>query len=271
MKKLLAVGVIVLFLGLAFTPSIYALNMNPKCVEVNCWINYGDRIKENNIILSKQESLAIQNIFDTIKTKLDDAKTQEATTKILNEAISELNEHKVFPNDVSVQELQQLVSSFPLNQKALKILDKIGRRPYLLNKNFLCYIVGNTTRTHFHSFFLYYLDGCPYEFIVSFFERFHLVSAFFGGIITFGEVWGAYHISNWPAQGWVYTNGALGVKNWTGSFFGRVFPYGMYQSLLPYGAEWVTVTGFRGFKVSVGNGYNYYLGFASRVGIRPLN
>lgn len=71
MKKLLIVGVIVLYLGLAFTPSINTniskAYIDEEMIEITtevCGLNAG----KHTLYLSKEEAEEVENLIDNIKS-----------------------------------------------------------------------------------------------------------------------------------------------------------------------------------------------------------
>ncbi|GAH55890.1 unnamed protein product, partial [marine sediment metagenome] len=93
MKKLLVVGIIFLFLGLAFAPSINAniskASIESEMVEITteiCGFNGG----KHTVQLTKEEAEEVEQLIDDIERRLDKVETREEAVEIFNEAIVEL-------------------------------------------------------------------------------------------------------------------------------------------------------------------------------------
>jgi len=96
MKKLLAVGVIVLFLGLAIAPSINAnvskTSVDSELVEITteiCGLNGG----KQTVSLSKEDAEEVEKLIDDIERRLDNVETREETVEIFNEAVVKLDKY----------------------------------------------------------------------------------------------------------------------------------------------------------------------------------
>jgi len=81
----------------------------------------------------------------------------------------------------------------------------------------------------------------------------------FGASVIFGshvrDLYGYDHYLN--AEGWVYTNGSLGTKDWIGSFRGKI---SVFEYIL--NTVFIGVTGFTGMRII---NKNFYQGTALHV------
>ena len=125
MKKPLAVAVILLFIGVAFAPSINAnvvkTSVDNEIVEYTmevCGINGAE---PQTVSLSKEEALEVDKLFDDIDKRLHDAETQEEIIEIYNEAIVELDKYGLL-GDLTVKQAQWLVTGGHLHQRMMKKL-----------------------------------------------------------------------------------------------------------------------------------------------------
>jgi len=136
MKKLLAVGVIVLFLGLAFAPSINAnvskASIDSELVEITTEI-CGLNSEKHNIQLTKDEVEEVKLLFDDIQTRL------------FNEAIVELDKYGLL-GGLSVKQAQNLVTGGYNNPRLMKLYEFLqsGLTQSLdENENRLCLVAGS--------------------------------------------------------------------------------------------------------------------------------
>jgi len=274
MKKLLVVGVIVLFLGLAFAPSINASIsksfIDSELVEITtevCGLKGG----EHTVSLSKEDALEVEKLIDDIKRRLDKVETREDAVEIFNEAVVELDKYGLL-GGLSVKQAQRLVAGRYQNSRMMKLLEKLNPSTSDKERNYLCLIAGKTDITIFEGRMF---RLCSY--IRSIFRR-----SFFGNLldginpitlrsrIGLGINQVLWNMSL-NANGWVHTIGINGVKDWNGSIRGNLSTslrviYGYPGFTFGYFEVYYGVHGFRGIKVYLDRNF-YYMGFASRVKI----
>ena len=234
MKKLLALGVIVLFIGLAFAPSIIADLPETKMVEITVEICGTDGMESQKISLSKKDAERLDVLFDETRNKLDNVTSVGETVEIFNDVIVSLDELDSL-GDLSVEEAQSLV--FDENQnlrwiEPFKRLIKFNNRQDSEIDNTLCLIMGKSTSTYFMSLggYLsnvigYYLSqfglrGLEYFaffllFMFQFISMFNLLPVMYMGGL--GALIGGSRLS---ADGWIHTIGLGGIQSINGSFYG---------------------------------------------------
>ena len=152
MKKLLVVGVIVLFLGLAIAPSINAnvskTSIDSELVEITtevCGLN-GDK---QTVQLTKEEAEEVDLLFKSIREQLNVTESKEEAVEIFNEAVEKLDEYGLL-GGLSVKQAQKLVTNHYLKHN----LDGFFRKKHIdesLNdslNNFGCLIAGRTYVSH---------------------------------------------------------------------------------------------------------------------------
>lgn len=268
MKKSLVIGMVVLFIGVAFTPSVYAnvskTSFENELVDITIEICGISRTQEYIIQLSEQDAIKLDVLFDDMKFKLDNVNTKQETVEIFKDAVLSLNEFGLLPSDISIKEIQQLVTN--ANHEVItlnRIIDKtqLGSSD---DENFDCFIVGKTSWTTFIK------PGWDI-----FFSNLLPLLILSNGIIAFGEeCWdwnggsGDYHKE--PASGWVWTKGSNGVIKWGGDslwgdlgshFFEYSFAGIRYEYLFYKGT-----TGFNGIRILGFTGDRFF-GSASHVAI----
>jgi hypothetical protein len=301
-KKLLAFGIILLFIGVAIAPGINftiikASNGN-DLVEVTtqaCGIQgYGNTTV---IKLTKEQYEDLEQYLVEFRARLNQTTTREEAIPIFKDAVVELDKYGLLPKVMSVEETQGLVTRNYPESPPINVHDIIyGRNQIFNNSNLFCLITGETTRNT--RLFSVVEMGCSllcwFLFVLSFFVRCSGDNSAFlndtisllksirnfssklnaarligTGIITFGDSHPAsipppYRYD--PAQGWITTLGVLGKKSWNGTFFGRIL------QIYPFDSDDYTfytgAIGFSGIKLDRGNGKLTFLGSAIFVNIK---
>ncbi len=130
LKKGLALGVVVLFLGIAFAPSITAnvdnIQAETDFVEITSKIIGTKKGEEHTIKLTNEESIELDNLISDIKNKLDHSNSRVETVEIFNDTIVELDQYGLL-GDMSVKEVQKLIDGG---------YNKIGDITHIRNKLF---------------------------------------------------------------------------------------------------------------------------------------
>jgi len=267
MKRLLSFGVIILFLGLACAPSINAnVSKESELVEITteiCGVGGG----KHTVQLTQEEAEEVEQLIDDIERRLDEVETREETVEIFNEAIEELDKYKLLGR-LNIKKVQKLITGQFQNMWIGEFLEKVNIDSPIKG-NFFCLLAGNTDFTIFNGIF----------------STLSLALCFlFLGFEVFILLWmGSYYFSNffplsaghtislgiqgtqwtYPAEGWVFTIGLTGVKNWEGNIIGDI-RLGILD-------EFIGVTGFTGLKIRNLNSNDvFYMGFALRTKIECL-
>jgi hypothetical protein len=274
----LAVGIILLFIGVAIAPSINfhvvkASNDN-NLVEVTseaCGINgFGN----TTLKLTKQQYQNLEQYLIDFRARLNQTTTREEAVPIFKEAVVELNKYGLLPKGMSIEQAQKLVIGRHQNNNLMNLLRKINiENLNLINANFFCLIAG---QTDFGTFFqnrittyLWYLNEIVLGFsgiFVSLLSLFWIISIFFplslNQRIGFGG--GDYFTPGYsPAYGWIFASGLLGAKKWNGYMSG-----GLRQVPLqnPFGYSDPAVCGFTGLKIfNIKNLTYLYFGTAIEI------
>ncbi len=290
-KKIVGIFVIILFLGVAFAPSIYASReivetsgLNSDLVEIT--IEVGNR--EHTVMLTSDQALELENLIDQTQTRLDIATTMEETAQIFDETVVSLFELGLLPKDMSIREVQSLVKGDSHFSKLTKILiskDSNNHESLDDKENRFCLIAGHTVFTGFYPLVLLPLLLLPYGSVVKFLIR--NLEVLFGVIILLkyfcpidfsdfiGLGWTFLEPKPIPAIGWIHTIGLNGIKSWNGRFYGDIqFPnYSWGHSWGNVTEMFIGVLGFTGIKIleecalPFPSEY-FYLGAARRIKIR---
>ena len=282
MKKLLVVGVIVLFLGLACAPSINAnVSKESELVEITTEICGLDGGGKHTVQLTQEEAEEVDRLFENIGDKLNTTDSREGAEEIFNMAIVELDKYGLL-GGLSVKQAQRLVTGGYQDSRFMKLIERLyDRNQADTDSNFLCLIVGQTSETYISSLllniislgpiivellpgvFIGAVEGLELLLIFLWSISYLLVSVFdsirpiyMGGQICFG----------WmdDTEGWVYTNGLNGIKNCSGKLKGKI------HTLTSVGTAVVGFTGIRQLMYSENGRESFFLGFARRVKIEEV-
>ena len=150
-KKGLAVAVILLFIGLAFAPSINAniskASVDSELVEITTEICGIDGVRPNTLSLSKEEAEEVEELIDDIERRLNAVETRKEAEEIFNEAVVELDKYGLLCG-LSVKQTQRLVTGRFYISKTQKLTREIAQIEGAIERNMFCLIAGNTTETY---------------------------------------------------------------------------------------------------------------------------
>ena len=261
-KKGVVVAVILLFIGLAFAPSINAniskASIESELVEITtevCGLNGG----KHTVSLSKEDAEEVEQLIDDIERRLNEVETREETIEIFNEAVVELDKYGLL-GGLSVEQAQRLVTGG--YQKS-----KIYQQTLDENENRNCLIVGKINCALFYGLLLRIL------LIIYDFYNTHFLNI----ICALPEINGprpdtqnAYNQRlfidaniitppNGTTSGWVWTRGKSGVVSWNGYFYGQIETH-MFNSNL--------AVGFTGIRIPLKSSSSFFFGFARHVKIK---
>jgi hypothetical protein len=297
----LAVGIILLFVGVTLAPSInftvVKASNDDDLIEVTAQACGMNGFKETAIKLTTQQYRNLEKYLVQFRAQLDQTTTREEAVPIFKQAVLELNKYGLLPKGLNVEQAQRLVIEGYQNILTM-CRDKTRLSDYQLlnNSNFFCLIAGETNKTRLHGYFesgcsaLIYLLFGLYIFahiivddpvvLLNMIFRLQAISDFYHkinslriigtGRIAFGNCRGTNsHIPPFysfnPAVGWIQTQGLLGKKSWNDSFYGRLMPlvtFDSYETIYYIGA-----TGFLGIKLNKGDEELFFLGSALHVKI----
>jgi len=149
LKKSLVIAIILLFLGVAFAPSINANVPKEEYVEITTEIYGINGIKPQTVKLTKEESIEIEQLIDNIKFRLDKAETKEEIIEIFKDSIIEFMKYGLL-NDISANELYNLVcyhDEYSIESGTLTLFLK-EEMDINKNTNIACLISGETDETN---------------------------------------------------------------------------------------------------------------------------
>ena len=148
-KKGLAITVILLFIGVAFAPSINASVVNDDLVEFD--VEFCGLGKKHTVQLTQQEGEEIELLFDEIHERLNEVETREEAEEIFKEAVVELNKYGLL-GVLSVGRAKKLVTGKFQKQDMINKLESVidnNLGVFNSNSNMMCLISGKTTETRF--------------------------------------------------------------------------------------------------------------------------
>ena len=275
MKKTLAFGIVLIFIGVAFAPSLYAyvetISEQQELIEIPIQICGLGGINEYTAKLSKVDADRLDTLFVDIHRRLNASESREETISIYKEAVVELDSLGLLGGH-SVEEVQKLVTrelfenSFLINLLGLLKNNKLEPMDNHINSQ--CYINGEVTNSTLYPCFYIILRSIPIlgQFIFNIFH-FHMShkqqTKTYLGYITFGHSFhdiDYYEDYYYPSEGWIRTEGTNGIIEQNGSFYGLCSDIYIPGSIIQYFEEHIGAEGFTGLKV----GKNI-LGYAAEV------
>ena len=114
MKKLLAIGIIFLFIGVAVAPSINSTVVKASddndLVEVTSQACGIQGFGNTTVKLTKQQYQNLEQYLVDFRARLNQTTTREEAVPIFKDAVVELNKYGLLPKGMSVEKAQQLVT-----------------------------------------------------------------------------------------------------------------------------------------------------------------
>jgi len=294
MKKLLVVGVIVLFLGLACAPSINAnVSKESELVAVTteiCGLGGG----KHTVQLTKEEGEEVELLFENMRQQLNESTSREEAKEIFNEAVVELDKYGLL-GGLSITKTKKLLictyNDLKLNEISNILFNKFQQN----TSNFICLIAGSTNGTNFDGqpellcgrlsvlisfigpilfnkfpLYLFFILG---YFILNIFSSVNPIS-FASRINLGGEKGGGYHpeFVEYFAHGWITTIGLLGKHRNSGKMLGAIPLY--KTGTIFEGIMYIFnpgVVGFTGLHISTPTkSKHFYLGSALWVNLEEI-
>ena len=160
LRKGLAVGIILLFIGIAVAPSINinvvkASNDN-ELIEVTTQACGIKGFGNTTVKLTKQHYQNLEQYLVDFRARLNQTTTREEAVPIFNEAVVELNKYGLLPKGMSVEQAQKFVTGKYQNPKITanleKIIDMYPKIEYL-GLNAICLITGSSDGTDITALF----------------------------------------------------------------------------------------------------------------------
>lgn len=162
--KYLSVGVVILFVTLAFAPSINA-NTQSDFVEFTtevCGMNGG----KQTVKLTRQQADEVEALFNSIREQLNATESREDAEEIFKDAVVELDKYGLL-GDLSIKQAQKLVTGTCPDQK---IKNFLADRNHGNLDNRDCLTAGDTTYHYFLSLGSQFINYELYNVIASFYQ-----------------------------------------------------------------------------------------------------
>jgi hypothetical protein len=316
-RKGLVLAIVVLFIAINISPALATniksitetkivneSNNNDK-IEYVIQIVRTNKIIEHKVYLTQQQANELENLIDNVRSDLNNSKSIEETTEICNAAIDSFNNFGLFPENITEDEIKQLVSGKTQHLNSIKFRNKMDDG----FENRLCFVAGDTSETLFlgpillltalifiptiaigllHDYLYYtynlsnfkllnlgyyiilFLIAFPLYFLlpISIASIYSLLPVAIGSIVELGRTVTAPNSKpHWyyPAEGWISTLGTNGRKDYSGSFYGQINTLG--PAIDTY---YTGISGFTGIHILREKASKvFYLGFALNVHIDP--
>ena len=279
MKRILVLGVILLFIGVSIAPSINinvvkASNDN-DLVEVTTQACGIKGYRDTTVKLTRQQYLNLEEYLVEFRSRLNQTTTREEAVPLFKEAVVELNKYGLLPKGMSEKAAQQLVTGRTQSTG----FEHLMKKPFLRNQftpsdneNFLCLVYGIITGYTFSFGPILLLLSLFYPGITALVRTlpFILIPIDILHTITFGEYQpGDYY----PANGWLGTFGLNGRRVFHDQPLYGALPLDTIGINYPWGTNYYYpgIMGFTGLHINIVEEVHFYLGSALWVKIDSVH
>jgi len=161
---------------------------------------------EYTVQLSTEEDTSLQNLINSFKNDLANVKDRKETITIFKNMIESLDQFGLFPEEISIEDLQNLVtkpvaktcSRSLLTSNTLFGANQASNSDVESAENRNCLIAGRANCVSF------------------------LRTLIKSAQITFGYVRHRAYAGIHSSSGWIHTDGENGIKKWEGNFMGEL-------------------------------------------------
>ncbi|MBN1859885.1 MAG: hypothetical protein JW840_00330 [Candidatus Thermoplasmatota archaeon] len=262
-KKILAVSIILLFLGVAVAPSINTsivkASQENDLVEVTSQACGIQGYKDTTVKLTREQYQNLEEYLVEFRARLNQTSTREEAVPLFKEAVVELDKYGLLPRGMSVERAQRLVIGPSHNLMFKNLIKKVPKSISLGGiYNIFCLVMGNTSLTFpltifgllpFLSFFNIFIHFLPFQLL---------------GPVLFGMTkWFVPEGSgvDCPAQGSITAIGLLGLTESSGDFYGTLHSFDVEASIDRWDKRYyVGMNMFSGITF-VREGMRFYIGF----------
>jgi len=223
MKKLLAIGVIFLFIGVVVAPSInfnvVKASADNDLVEVTsqaCGIQGFGNNQKKTVSLSEVEFHQLDAYLNEFQMRLNTSCSLNETKSLFKEVLQKLSCYGLLPHGVSSELLYARICR-NLPKHILPYTVEFGRNQV---KNYCCLVTGKATMVRYDRLILALLTSIfPANLLVLFPVVFYYIPAGIGLVVSLG-LW--YYYVYFPSVGIIYTYGVNGQYSNNGSLWGTL-------------------------------------------------
>ncbi|MBN1860662.1 MAG: hypothetical protein JW840_04285 [Candidatus Thermoplasmatota archaeon] len=303
--KCLAVGIILLFIGIAYAPAInfntVKASQEDDLIEVTSQACGITGYKDTTVKLTREQYEKLEQYLVEFRERLNQTSTREEAVPLFKEAVVELHKYGLLPRGMSVERAQRFIFGkqieprcLPFNKSYSSVVNK-----NISNYNLLCLIAGATNNTLsqrniapllvFLGYGIFELGlfiarqindydlgmaigllfvflSLPFLYLWEFITLINNINPLgVLDLITIGSV-NYWHKTTY-GSGWFQTFGLLGINNFSGALIGKL------PGQIPLGTdtEWgrPAMYGFTGFKLFIIKEgiQKFYLGSALAFGV----
>ena len=291
-RKELVIGVILLFIGLAFAPTINANVSKEGLIEFTTEVG-GLNGGKQTVELTHQQAVAVEALFDSIRERLNTTESREEAEEIFKEVVVELDKYGLL-GGLSVKQAQRMIL---FNNDIQENIDSNKQ-----NESTNCLIFGKLTNTVFfgpgmrfvsslstfietlgifiyehykiNSYALFYCWGiCQVFIVLSYTLGIPYYPLRIGSSITLGSYHEfGYENETIPSNGSICTIGSKGLMNWDGKLIGRFKPIDITCGVGVLHLIYEGIKGFFGIRLHNKNTENtLFFGYARIVNIEYFN
>jgi len=145
-SRWLAVGIILLFIGITVAPTInfntVKASQEEDLVEVSTQACGITGYKDSTVKLTREQYNDLEEYLVEFRARLNQTSTREEAIPIFKDAVVELDKYGLLPKGMSVERAFRLLTK--INDQRLKVLDSLKLDP---DTNYFCLISGLTTVT----------------------------------------------------------------------------------------------------------------------------
>jgi hypothetical protein len=307
MKKILVVGIILLFIGVTVTPTINYTTVKASyddLVEVTTQACGIQGFGNTTVRLTREQYQNLEQYLVEFRAKLNQTTTREEAIPIFKEAAVELNKYGLLPKGISVERAQQLVTGQYQNKNILKLQERLLNTSILGNNNYFCLIAGVTSYVVSFGFpfrSLIYFDIAiekltalrPLPMLVHFLDLLDIIimnlfssvmgigALLFLGVynliplktfscVSFGMGGDSLHPEN-PSDGWIVSFGLGGVKFLYRPFTGNISTIEVFVPFVIAEEYFFGATGFTGIAIrNIDSDNTFLIGTALHAAFNQL-
>ena len=232
LRKWLAIGILVILMGIAIFPSLTAHISKDNFITVNIKTSNTFDSESYNVSLSMQEYEHLEEVMTNIEFNLKNCISIDEAKLIFNESIVEFYNLGLL-GDMSLEKAQMLVTEGQ-DKKVEKYIEKLNNNN-LLNEgvNCICLTAGSSNQTFMIApvntlvtiFVLPFYLFIPFKMLKFLCLLAMQVPAGGLGIILNGRTQESDHGYNRPSCGWTFSIGLNGVRFHNGSFQGDLYDF----------------------------------------------